>query len=187
MTWKAGAAVEAGNYVIIGIVSPEFRGEPQCLPVAPQLVQGAPDGLSGGVGPVFLSRDPLAFVDGGLRDAGRLLPDPRIGGQPLRRVAGYGAQQKRHARSIADSDTHRQSGLIFARVLGRGRPMGTLSPEFPLDEPDHHPPDVHIYTGSKQPWVPIPQDAPRFEEFYNIRKVWPESSLARMEPYWRDR
>ena len=56
-----------------------------------------------------------------------------------------------------------------------------------LDEPDRHPPDVHIYTGSKQPWVLIPQGAPRFEEFYDIGEVWPESSLARMEPYWRDR
>ncbi|MDP6588298.1 MAG: GFA family protein, partial [Alphaproteobacteria bacterium] len=56
-----------------------------------------------------------------------------------------------------------------------------------LDEPDRHPPDVHIYTGSKQPWVLIPQDAPRFQEFYELGDVWPESSLVRMEPYWRDR
>lgn len=93
-------------------------GKPKRLPVAPQLVQGAPDGLSGGVGPVFLPGDPLAFVDGGLRGPGRLLPDPRIGRQPLRRVAGYGAQQKRHARSIADRDIRRQTGLFFVRVWG---------------------------------------------------------------------
>jgi hypothetical protein len=56
-----------------------------------------------------------------------------------------------------------------------------------LDEPDRHPPDVHIYTSSKQPWVLIPQGAPRFQEFYKLGDVWQESSLVRMEPYWRDR
>ncbi len=54
-----------------------------------------------------------------------------------------------------------------------------------LDEPDRHPPGVHIYTSSKQPWVVIPQEAPRFEEFYGISDVWRKSSLARMEPYWQ--
>ncbi len=44
-----------------------------------------------------------------------------------------------------------------------------------------------FYTSSKQPWVLIPQDAPSFEEFYRIRDVWQESSITRMEPYWRDR
>lgn len=56
-----------------------------------------------------------------------------------------------------------------------------------LDEPDRHPPDVHIYTSSKQPWVLIPKDAPRFQKFYRLGNVWQESSLVRMEPYWRDR
>jgi len=56
-----------------------------------------------------------------------------------------------------------------------------------LDEPDHFPPDVHIYTSSKQPWVLIPQETPRFEEFYGISDIWRKSSLTRMEPYWQDR
>ena len=56
-----------------------------------------------------------------------------------------------------------------------------------LDEPDRHPPDVHIYTSSKQPWVLIPQGVPKFQEFYKLDDVWQENSLLRMGPYWRDR
>ncbi len=56
-----------------------------------------------------------------------------------------------------------------------------------LDEPDRLPPDVHIFTESKQPWVVIPGEAPKFDRFYNIREVWRESSMARMEPHWRDK
>jgi hypothetical protein len=48
-----------------------------------------------------------------------------------------------------------------------------------LDEPDRFPPDVHIYTSSKQPWVMLPPDTPAFEEFYRRSEVWPQESLAR--------
>lgn len=48
-----------------------------------------------------------------------------------------------------------------------------------LDDPDRLPPDVHIFTASKQPWVVLPPDVPAFEAFYAREKVWPEESLAR--------
>ncbi|MEX2649030.1 MAG: GFA family protein [Alphaproteobacteria bacterium] len=48
-----------------------------------------------------------------------------------------------------------------------------------LDEPDRLPPDIHIYTASKQPWVVIPPDATAVAEYYQAGKVWPEASLAR--------
>ena len=48
-----------------------------------------------------------------------------------------------------------------------------------LDEPDRIPPDAHIYTSSKQPWVTLPADALAVEEFYVIDEVWPEESLER--------
>jgi hypothetical protein len=48
-----------------------------------------------------------------------------------------------------------------------------------LDTPDTLPPDVHIYTSTKQPWVVLPDGAMVFEEFYNPREVWPPESLAR--------
>ena len=50
-----------------------------------------------------------------------------------------------------------------------------------LDEPHRLPPDIHIYTDSKQPWVVLPNKIPAFPEYYDRRKYWPEASLAR----WR--
>jgi len=48
-----------------------------------------------------------------------------------------------------------------------------------LNEPDRLPPDVHIYTASKQPWVVLPPDTPAFHEYYDRNEVWPQESLAR--------
>ena len=48
-----------------------------------------------------------------------------------------------------------------------------------LDEPDRFPPDIHIYTESKQPWVVIPPGARAFSQYYSRRDVWSEASLAR--------
>lgn len=48
-----------------------------------------------------------------------------------------------------------------------------------LLEPDQLPPDVHIYTESKQPWVQLQADVPAFEQFYSYEDLWPEASLAR--------
>lgn len=41
-----------------------------------------------------------------------------------------------------------------------------------LDSPDALPPDVHIFTASKQPWVVLPEGAQAFAEFYNPAEVW---------------
>jgi len=48
-----------------------------------------------------------------------------------------------------------------------------------LDRPDALPPDVHIFTSSKQPWVVLPPGVPAFEEYYDREKIWPAASLAR--------
>ena len=48
-----------------------------------------------------------------------------------------------------------------------------------LDEPDRLPPDVHIFTMSKQPWVILPSGTPAFSEFYDRTVLWPAESLAR--------
>jgi hypothetical protein len=48
-----------------------------------------------------------------------------------------------------------------------------------LDAPDAVPPDIHIFTQSKQPWVVLPEGAPAVPEFYDIRKTWPKESLER--------
>ena len=48
-----------------------------------------------------------------------------------------------------------------------------------LDDPDVAPPDIHIYVASKQPWLPLPQDARAFDAFYDPRVEWPAESLQR--------
>ena len=48
-----------------------------------------------------------------------------------------------------------------------------------LDDPDRLPPDIHIFTASKQPWVPLPPGTPAVAEFYQASKYWPQESLER--------
>ena len=48
-----------------------------------------------------------------------------------------------------------------------------------LDTPDALPPDVHIFTRSKLPWVVLPAGVPAFEIYYDRRSLWPEASLTR--------
>ncbi|MEO8103932.1 MAG: GFA family protein [Betaproteobacteria bacterium] len=48
-----------------------------------------------------------------------------------------------------------------------------------LDEPDRLPPDIHIFTASKQPWVVLPPAMPAVEEYYNSAEFWPADSLER--------
>ncbi len=48
-----------------------------------------------------------------------------------------------------------------------------------LDEPDRLPPEVHIFTASKQPWVVLPEGTPAFAEYYKASEIWPQDSLER--------
>ena len=50
-----------------------------------------------------------------------------------------------------------------------------------LDEPDHLPPDIHIFTKSKQPWVVLAADTPAVPEYYDRKQYWPKESLVRRE------
>ena len=48
-----------------------------------------------------------------------------------------------------------------------------------LDDPDLLPPDIHIFTQSKQPWVVLPVGVPAVPEYYDRDACWPADSLAR--------
>ncbi|MBS0220629.1 MAG: GFA family protein [Proteobacteria bacterium] len=48
-----------------------------------------------------------------------------------------------------------------------------------LDDPDRLPPDIHIFTMSKQPWVILPEGVPAVREYYNPREMWPKASQQR--------
>jgi hypothetical protein len=50
-----------------------------------------------------------------------------------------------------------------------------------LDEPARLPPDIHIFTSTKLPWVELPEGALAVPEYYSAREVWPAESLERRE------
>lgn len=50
-----------------------------------------------------------------------------------------------------------------------------------LDNPDLLPPDIHIFTASKQPWLVLPAGVPAVAEYYEREDHWPAESLARRE------
>ena len=48
-----------------------------------------------------------------------------------------------------------------------------------LDDPDRLPPDIHIFTASKQPWVVLAPQTPAVPEYYDRNVYWPKESLER--------
>jgi len=48
-----------------------------------------------------------------------------------------------------------------------------------LDDASALPPDVHIFTRSKLPWVGLPAGTPAFEVYYDTATLWPPESLER--------
>ena len=65
------------------------------------------------------------------------------------------------------------SNYVGAGPLIRFVRVGTL------DDPDRLPPDIHIFTASKQPWVVLPEGTPAVPEYYDREAYWPATSLAR--------
>jgi hypothetical protein len=51
-----------------------------------------------------------------------------------------------------------------------------------LDEPGRFPPDIHIFTSTKQPWVVLPAGTPAVPEYYKASHYWPKESLERRAP-----
>jgi len=50
-----------------------------------------------------------------------------------------------------------------------------------LHHPDLLPPDMHIFTESKQPWVSLSPEIPAFETFYQRSRYWPAESQERRQ------
>jgi hypothetical protein len=89
-----------------------------------------------------------------------LFPMPTDSGRPhdAARCSGCGSAVWSHYGGVKT--------LTFVRV-------GTL------DEPAALPPDVHIYTRSKLPWIVLPSRVPAFEAYYDSKTLWPAESLVR--------
>ena len=50
-----------------------------------------------------------------------------------------------------------------------------------LDDPSFAPPDIHIYTSTRQPWMVLPEGVPAVEAYYRRSEYWPAQSIARYE------
>ena len=48
-----------------------------------------------------------------------------------------------------------------------------------MDDPHQYPPDVHIFTSSKVPWVTLPPGAKAYAEFYELDEVWSDDAKER--------
>jgi hypothetical protein len=48
-----------------------------------------------------------------------------------------------------------------------------------LDDPARCPPNVHIFTTTKQPWVVLPPSVPAVPEYFKAAELWPKESLER--------
>jgi len=50
-----------------------------------------------------------------------------------------------------------------------------------LEEAGLMPPDIHIFTSTKLPWVLLSANTPTVEEFYRRSEYWPPESIQRRE------
>lgn len=69
---------------------------------------------------------------------------------------------------------------VWSHYAGSG-PLTCFVRVGTLDEPDRLPPDVHIFTASKQPWVGLPEGVPAVAAYYDRNALWPAESLERFE------
>ncbi|MGN6513231.1 MAG: GFA family protein [Lysobacteraceae bacterium] len=67
---------------------------------------------------------------------------------------------------------------LWSHYAGNG-PLVAFVRVGTLDDPDALPPDIHIFTASKQPWVVIPPGARAVPGYYDRDTCWPAASLAR--------
>jgi hypothetical protein len=110
-----------------------------------------------------------AFVLNALIETDRIelqCGDPEAVGVPTDSGRPHDIYRCPTCRTAVWSDYGRRPGLRFVRV-------GTL------DHPEDVPPDVHIFTRSKLPWVALPEGTPAFEVYYDMKSLWPEESLRR--------
>ena len=67
---------------------------------------------------------------------------------------------------------------VWSNYAGSG-PIARFVRVGTMDHPDSCPPDIHIFTSSKQPWVTLPPGARAVPEFYDLDAVWSAESLER--------
>lgn len=67
---------------------------------------------------------------------------------------------------------------VWSHYAGLGRRMAFVRVGT-LEDPGACPPDIHIFTSTKLPWVTLGDGVPVMEEYYRRSEHWPEDSIAR--------
>lgn len=67
---------------------------------------------------------------------------------------------------------------VWSNYPGAG-PLARFVRVGTLDDPGRMPPDIHIFTSTKQPWVTLPAGAKAVAEFYDPADVWTPECRAR--------
>lgn len=67
---------------------------------------------------------------------------------------------------------------LWSHYAGAGRALAFVRVGT-LDTPATCPPDLHIFTATKLPWVVLPEGARAFAEYYVTRAEWPPEALER--------
>jgi hypothetical protein len=71
-------------------------------------------------------------------------------------------------------------GTALWSVYGKSRTPIRVVRVGTLDDPALAPPDIHIFTASKLPWVVLNDGIPAVAEYYRHPEYWPAESLARL-------
>ncbi|HMJ14211.1 MAG TPA: GFA family protein [Polyangiaceae bacterium] len=67
---------------------------------------------------------------------------------------------------------------VWSNYAGNGRAVVFLRVGT-LDDASVLPPDIHIFTASKLPWVVLPESTPAVPEYYRASEYWRAESLER--------
>jgi hypothetical protein len=86
------------------------------------------------------------------------------------------------ARAGLRRNGHRACRAAFApHAENSARRAGGTPRVGTLDEPGRLPPDMHVLTASKQPWVVLRQGVSVVEAYYDRRQHWPRESRESRE------
>ncbi|MCB1630015.1 MAG: GFA family protein [Xanthomonadales bacterium] len=69
---------------------------------------------------------------------------------------------------------------VWSHYAGAG-PLLSFVRVGSLDEPDRVPPDIHIFTESRQPWLQLGEAIPVVPIYYDREQHWSAESLQRFE------
>jgi potassium efflux system protein len=69
---------------------------------------------------------------------------------------------------------------LWSHYVGAGRALAFVRVGT-LKEPARMPPDIHIFTSTRQPWVQLSPDIPAVTDYYDHANCWTKDSLARRD------